>query len=82
MHAGLEELIPDVKTGISRVVHDEIFFHEAKSAYSGDRIEWFSFAEDSPLHSVLDVVVLEKPDVVAQASAGFPPVLEGGVVSI
>ena len=82
VHTSLEELIPNIETGISRVVHDEIFFHEAKSAYSGYWIERFSFAEDSPLHPVLDVVVLEEPDIVTQASARFPPVFKGGVVSI
>ena len=82
MHALLVKLIPYIQCGISRIVHYVEFLHQAKSTYSGDWIEGFSFAEDFPIHPVLDVIVLQEPDVIAQTSARFTPVLDAGVVSI
>ena len=78
MHALLIKFITDIQCSISRIVHYIVLLHQAKSAYSGDWIEWFSFAEDSPLHLVLDIIVLEEPDELAQTClVPLVPVLEG-----
>ena len=82
VHASLVKFVPYIQCCISRIIHYVKLFHQTKSTYSGDRIERFSLAQDSPLHLVLDLVVFQEPDIVTQASAGLFPVLEAGIVSV
>ena len=60
----------------------KIFFQEAESANTIDRIVWPRMTQHPPGQSVVEILVLELPDVVAQAGLVHVSVVKAGPMLI
>ena len=60
----------------------KIFFQEAESANTIDRIVWPRMTQHPPGQSVVEILVLELPDVVAQAGLVHMSVTKAGPMLI
>ena len=66
MAAAGEDLLTGVEGGRVGVEHDHVGLGEAEPAHAGGRVEVLGPGEDGPIDGVVDVGVLQPPDVLAE----------------